>query len=107
MEMDFDPDHSGDDGNPVGSPEGDINWKVDVSELVGLKRDALGCHSSQSDVQMLLSIPEPAFAVAFGSEYYIEDGLEQPMTQAWPFGSPDPSTPDAADAAPATSPAKD
>lgn len=86
LDVDFDPDSSGDDGNPVGTPEGEIHWKLDVSTMLERKRAALGCHGSQSDVQMLLSFPPEAFAVAFGHEYYIEDGLDQPMTQGWPFG---------------------
>lgn len=85
MPIDFDPDGPADDGNPMGTPESELQWEVDCTDQLPIKRAALQCHASQSDVQMLLSIPEPGFGYAFGFEYYIEEGLDQPMTTGWPF----------------------
>ena len=82
----FDPDQPMDDGNPLGTPEAEIAWSVDVHEFVGRKRDALACHRSQvSDTSMFLAVPPDAFAMMFGTEFYIEPGNGQPMTLGWPF----------------------
>ena len=82
----FDPDQPMDDGNPLGTPEAEIAWSVDVQEFVTRKRDALACHRSQvSDTSMFLAVPEDAFAMMFGTEFYIEPGNLQPMTMGWPF----------------------
>ncbi|MGA4506598.1 PIG-L deacetylase family protein [Propionibacteriaceae bacterium G1746] len=80
----FDPDAPADDGNPVGTPEAEIAWKVNVNEVVMLKREALAAHASQEDAAQLIAMPEGFFALAFRHEYYIEDGVS-PMREAWPF----------------------
>ena len=84
-EIDFDPDAPADDGNPIGTPEAELSWAVDVSEVVQVKRQALVEHSSQSDAAQMLSMPENWFAAALGWEYYIEQGVT-PMRVGWPFG---------------------
>ncbi len=83
----FDPDAPMDDGNPMGTPEAEITWEVDVRDLVDRKRAALACHASQtSDVGMMLAMPPEVFASVFGSEYYIEPGRPPGMARGWPFG---------------------
>ena len=61
------------DGEPIGTPESDISWRVDVSADIDSKRAALACHASQtSDVGMMLQMPPEIFAQWFGTEFYIE-----------------------------------
>lgn len=68
----FDPDASGDDGNPVGQPESDISFRVDVSKYIDKKRAALAAHASQPDAAGILAMPTEVFAIAFGAEHYID-----------------------------------
>ncbi|MEL4356572.1 MULTISPECIES: PIG-L deacetylase family protein [unclassified Luteococcus] len=82
----FDPTGPADDGNPMGTPEKEIHWSVDVSQQVMLKREALLCHASQvTDVGMLTSFDDVAFAAMFGREYYREHGNPNGMVEGWPF----------------------
>lgn len=81
---DWDPDGPGDDGNAIGMPESEIHWAVELGDLVATKRAALACHASQtSDVGMMLSMPPEVFAMAFGSEHYLEPGRPAGMQHAW------------------------
>ena len=68
----FNPDSSGDDGNPVGEPESDISFRVDVTKYLDKKRAALGAHASQPDAAGILAMPQQIFAIAFGAEHYID-----------------------------------
>ncbi|WP_392542968.1 PIG-L deacetylase family protein [Oryzobacter telluris] len=84
----FDPDQPMDDGNPLGTPEAEIHWQVDVSDFLGTRRKALEAHASQtSDVGMMLGMPDDVFAAFFGREHYIEPGREPGMAPGWPFGA--------------------
>lgn len=66
-----------------GSPEEILTHVADVTAVAGAKRAALLHHRSQvADDHFFLAIPEEAFAVAFGQEWYIAHG---PVTDA---GSP-------------------
>ena len=78
---------TGDDGQPVGVPESEIAWAVDLPEdVLALKRRAMECHASQtSDIGLMLGMPPAVYALAFGTEYLIEPGLDQDMQKAWPF----------------------
>jgi LmbE family N-acetylglucosaminyl deacetylase len=88
---DFDPEAPMDDGNPLGSTEDEITWWVDVSSYLAQRRGALEAHRSQAtDIEGFLSMPEEVFALFFGAEYYREPGLDQPMTEGWPFTAPTP-----------------
>ena len=60
----------GDDGLPIGLPESEIGWRVDVSGVLDRKRAALAAHGSQSDTQWMLSLPLEAFGAWMGNEYY-------------------------------------
>lgn len=85
----FDPDAPMDDGNPLGTPEAEITWQVDVTGFLPQRRAALEAHRSQvTDVGMMLSMPPEAFAAFFGAEHYIDPTDSEPMRQGWPFGDP-------------------
>lgn len=87
MPMDeFDPDQPMDDGNPLGTPEAEIHWRVDVVDLLDQRRAALRAHASQAtDTEMMLAMPEPVFAAMFGAEHYIEPGAAPGIRDGWPF----------------------
>jgi LmbE family N-acetylglucosaminyl deacetylase len=86
IENSWDPDQPMDDGNPFGTPQDEITWAVDVSAFVPTKRAALQAHRSQkTDIEGLLGMPEEVFAIAFGTEYFIEPGAEPGMQSGWPF----------------------
>ena len=87
----FDPDRPMDDGNPLGTPEDEIHWRVDVTGFVAERRAALEAHGSQAtDIEGMLGMPEEFFLAFFGFEHYIEPGLDQAqhpqMQVGWPFG---------------------
>ena len=83
---DFDPEAPMDDGNPLGTPEDEITWRVDVTAYLDRKRAALEAHRSQAtDIEMFLALPPEAFEAFFGHEYLIEPGIDGPMREAWPF----------------------
>jgi LmbE family N-acetylglucosaminyl deacetylase len=74
---DFDPNGPADDGNPFGTAEADITLAVDVDAYVDHKRVAIAAHRSQiTDTTMFLEMPEAIFRAAFGTEWYIEPGVE-------------------------------
>lgn len=73
--IEWDPDGPGDDGNPIGTPEALLRYRVDGRHLIEVKRAALACHASQAtDVRMMLAIPAEAFRESFGYEFYLEPG---------------------------------
>ena len=80
----WDPDKPMDDGNPLGTPEAELHWAVDVSPWIGVKRAALASHASQvSDAGMMIAMPEEAFAAMFGVEYYVEAGRPDGVVPGW------------------------
>ena len=73
-----------DDGNPMGSPESEIHWQVDVSAYLEQRRASMRAHASQaSDIGMFMSMPPEIFAMAFGHEHYIEPGRPPGMVEGW------------------------
>ena len=83
---DFDPEEPMDDGNPFGSTEDEITWRVDVSAYLDRKRASLEAHRSQAtDIESFLAMPPDVFAVLFGHEHLIEPGVDGPMRDGWPF----------------------
>lgn len=92
MDGGFDPDAPGDDGLPIGTPEAELHWAVDVTEDIATKRAALACHGSQTDVQQILSMPPDVFAMAFGVEHYLEPGRPDGMVAGWWHGPDVPSS---------------
>jgi LmbE family N-acetylglucosaminyl deacetylase len=90
-EQAFDPDAPMDDGNPLGTPEAEITWQVDVRDFLAQRRASLEAHRSQAtDIEGMLGMPEEAFLAFFGTEHYIEPGAEpgaEPgLRVGWPFG---------------------
>lgn len=79
----------GDDGLPVGLPESELGWRVDVRSVLDRKRAALAAHASQSDTQWMLSVPEEVFAAWLGYEHFREDCRPGPMVDGWPFAESD------------------
>ena len=76
-EAEFDPSGAADDGNPFGSAADELTLAVDVTGYVRQKRAALGCHRSQiTDTSFFQQMPDEIFALAFGTEWYIEYGVE-------------------------------
>lgn len=83
---DWDPDRPMDDGNPMGTPEAELHWRVDVRPQLERKRAALGAHASQtSDVGMMLAMPPEVFEAVFGFEHYLEPGRAAGLVDGWPF----------------------
>jgi LmbE family N-acetylglucosaminyl deacetylase len=83
---DFDPAQPMDDGNPFGTPEDEITWRVDVSAYLDHRRASLEAHRSQAtDIEMFLSMPSEVFELFFGHEHLIEPGDDGPMREGWPF----------------------
>jgi LmbE family N-acetylglucosaminyl deacetylase len=83
---DFDPDRPMDDGNPLGTPEAEISWEVDVSGFLPQRRAAVEAHVSQkTDTAWVREMGDEMFALAFGLEFYIEPGRDAPMERGWPF----------------------
>jgi LmbE family N-acetylglucosaminyl deacetylase len=73
----FDPEAPADDGNPFGMAEAELTMAVDVGPYVWRKRAAIACHKSQvTDTSFFLSMSDETFAAAFGTEWYIEKGVE-------------------------------
>ncbi|MFM7537260.1 MAG: PIG-L deacetylase family protein [Acidimicrobiales bacterium] len=71
----FDVDGPADDGNPFGMPEAELTTMVDVRAALVAKRASMACHRSQiTDTSLFLEMPDEAFAVAFGTEWFIRRG---------------------------------
>ena len=82
----FDPDGPADDGNPMGTPEAELNYKVDVQKFALLKRDAMRCHASQlTDSSFFLQMPDEAFVNQFGFEWFIDPQSDAPLREGWIF----------------------
>lgn len=80
----WDPGKPQDDGNPLGTPEAELHWAVDVTRWLEVKRRALACHASQlSDVGMMLAMPAEVFTTLFGVEHYIEPERPAGMLTGW------------------------
>jgi LmbE family N-acetylglucosaminyl deacetylase len=85
-DWDWSPDDPMDDGNPLGTPEEEITWEVDVMAYLPQKRASLEAHKSQAtDIEQFLKMTPEIFARAFGTEHYIEPGVDGPMRRSWPF----------------------
>ncbi|HAM02983.1 MAG TPA: GlcNAc-PI de-N-acetylase [Acidimicrobiaceae bacterium] len=59
----------------LGVEEARITTSVDVSEFLGAKRRAMEAHASQiAETSFFLAVPPEAFAVIWGTEWYIRQG---------------------------------
>ena len=60
------------EGSTFGRPESVITTRVDVRDLIGVKRASMAAHASQiSETSFFLQMPEEAFAGSFGWEWFI------------------------------------
>lgn len=81
---DFDPEAPADDGNPFGTLEEEITMAVDVVPFIDAKRASIACHASQvTDSSMFLQMPADVFAMAFGTEWFIEPGRPGGAVPGW------------------------
>jgi LmbE family N-acetylglucosaminyl deacetylase len=78
---------TGDDGNPLGTPEAEITTAVDVSEFVDAKRASIAAHASQeTDTTFFLEMPIDTFRTAFGKEWFIRVGAPPGIHESWLAG---------------------
>jgi LmbE family N-acetylglucosaminyl deacetylase len=83
---DFDPNGGADDGNPFGMAETELTHAVDVTGYLDAKRQSLRSHRSQiTDTSFFLEMPEEAFSMAFGTEWFIQKGVEPGLRPGWLF----------------------
>ncbi len=82
----FDPNGGADDGNPLGMPEAELTHAVDVSAYLHAKRESLRSHRSQiTDTSFFLQMPDEAFSQSFGTEWFIQKGVEPGPRPGWLF----------------------
>lgn len=61
------------DTDSFGLPEDDLTHAVDVSSILATKRAAMAAHESQiAPEDFFLTLPDEAFAGAFGTEWYVD-----------------------------------
>lgn len=85
-EDDWDPDGPADDGNPMGLLESELTHRIDVTDFVDVKRRAIQSHRSQiTDTGWFAKMPEDAFRMAFGAEWYRKAGDTGPLRDGWFF----------------------
>ncbi len=81
------PDFEGpdlDDESEFGSPESVITTTVDVEGWLGAKRASMAAHASQiPEDSFFLALPDEAFAMAFGNEWFIRTSPPAPGTDDW------------------------
>ncbi|MCC6437706.1 MAG: PIG-L family deacetylase [Acidimicrobiales bacterium] len=83
-EPEFDPDAPADDGLPMGMPAAEITHEVDVTAYALRKKQAVSCHRSQvTDTSFFLQIPDELFAIAFGTEWFIQPDIPVGLQQRW------------------------
>jgi LmbE family N-acetylglucosaminyl deacetylase len=74
------------DEETFGEPEANITHAVDVADFVATKREAMQVHASQiSPDSFFMKMPEQIFAMAFGTEWYID--LANPRPEGAPFAT--------------------
>ncbi|GJM37616.1 MAG: GlcNAc-PI de-N-acetylase [Acidimicrobiales bacterium] len=62
----------------MGSPAEEITHEIDVTDALDEKRRAMAAHRSQiSEESFFLTMPDDAFAAAFGHEWFIEIGADR------------------------------
>lgn len=81
--IEFDANNT-DDGNPFGMIEAELTTAIDVSGYISQKRSSMTCHRSQiTDSSFFLQMPAEAFAMAFGTEWFIRSGTLGGITESW------------------------
>jgi len=85
FEMDAEDRPNIEDEESFGMPEERITHAVDVAAYVDTKRSSMTAHESQiSDESFFLKMPPEAFAMAFGTEWFIRAGATRAADA--PFG---------------------
>jgi LmbE family N-acetylglucosaminyl deacetylase len=70
------------DPSTFGKPESEITAAVDITPYLAVKRAAMRAHASQiSEQSFFLSMPDEAFAQAFGIEWFIREGHGPGITE--------------------------
>ncbi len=83
---DFDQRRDTIENGPFGMPEAEITHAVDVGAAIERKRAAMEAHASQiSADSFFMKMPAEVFAVAFGTEWYVE--LDGSRADGAPFGT--------------------
>jgi LmbE family N-acetylglucosaminyl deacetylase len=78
------PDPESFDGFGLGDDE--ITTAVDVRAFVAQKRAAMAAHASQiTENSLFLSLPDDAFALTWGTEWYVRVGAEPGTSETWLF----------------------
>ena len=78
------PDPDSFDGFGLG--DDDITTVVDVAPFVAQKRAAMAAHASQiAENSIFLALPEPAFELTWGTEFYVRVGAEPGQREDWLF----------------------
>jgi LmbE family N-acetylglucosaminyl deacetylase len=69
---------------PFGVPESRITTTVDVRPWVEVKRRAMAAHASQIPADsFFLTLPDEQFAMAFGTEWFIRQGVPSGTRESW------------------------
>jgi LmbE family N-acetylglucosaminyl deacetylase len=84
------PDEDGFDG--IGMSEAELAAAIDVGDYLDIKRAAMAAHASQiSDTSIFLALPEPAFSMTWGTEWYARPGATPAAMEDTLFGPREPS----------------
>ena len=71
------PDDTPPEDFEIGVPESEITTAIDVTRWLDRKRASMRAHASQiSEQSFFLVMPDEAFAMAFGTEWFIHRGVE-------------------------------
>ena len=63
------------ESDTFGMPDAEITHGVDVTSVLDRKRAAMRAHASQiADDSFFLAMPDEAFAMSFGAEWYVDPG---------------------------------
>jgi LmbE family N-acetylglucosaminyl deacetylase len=67
---------SQDDVESMGTPAAELTTRVDVTPWIAAKRTAMRAHASQiAEDSFFLSLPDEAFGLVFGAEWFIHVGV--------------------------------
>jgi LmbE family N-acetylglucosaminyl deacetylase len=60
-----------------GMPDDQITTRVDVTDFLGIKKDAMRAHASQiTENSFFLTMPDDVFAATWGTEWFIRVGVD-------------------------------
>ncbi|HUP87120.1 MAG TPA: PIG-L family deacetylase [Acidimicrobiales bacterium] len=78
------PEAEGDGGEfEMGKPGAEITTRIDVRDVLDVKRAAMAAHASQiAETSFFLTMPPPAFEAAWGTEWYIRRGAPEGTSES-------------------------